>query len=169
MEYLHVYSIGEEIHSAGQSQGHPDPHPANPPRVPVRGFHEPSVCAPGPHRPVPDLHRFRLEQARREFEALGSPPYERRGAVTDEYAWFSALEEEGKYIAQASAALDTDGETDAADRVAALQGIVLEVDEDSLVGHPEDEAVEDDEAEGAEEDDDIEAEVAELLGEDDES
>jgi DNA-directed RNA polymerase subunit beta len=31
------------------------------------------------------------------------------GAVTDEYAWFSALEEEGKYIAQASAALDTDG------------------------------------------------------------
>ena len=119
------------------------------------------------------------------------------------YGYADLLEQTGdadgaeKWFA-AAAALDTDGETDAADRVAALQGIVLEVDEDSLVGHPEDEAVEADEAEGAEEaddsadeeadvadaeaeespeaevdvdveDDDIEAEVAELLGEDDES
>ena len=52
----------------------------------------------------------------------------------------------------AAAALDTDGETDAGDRVAALQGVVLEVDEDALVGDPD---IEEDEG-SADEDDDEE-------------
>ena len=39
--------------------------------------------------------------------------------------WFSA-----------AAALDTDQETDAAERVEALQGVVIEIDEDDLVGGP---------------------------------
>lgn len=107
------------------------------------------------------------------------------------YGYADLLEQTGdaenaeKWFA-AAAALDTDGETDADDRVAALQGIVLEVDEDSLIGHPEDEVVaevsdeadESDEASAeraengdtadideTDEVDDIEAEVAELLGE----
>jgi DNA-directed RNA polymerase subunit beta len=38
-------------------------------------------------------------------------PYRKvaEGKVTDEFSWFSALEEEGKYIAQASASLDENG------------------------------------------------------------
>lgn len=64
------------------------------------------------------------------------------------YGYADLLEKTGdpenaeKWFA-AAAALDTDGETDAADRIAALQGIVLDVDEDALVGHPEDEASDD--------------------------
>ena len=54
----------------------------------------------------------------------------------------------------AAATLDTEGETDADDRVAALQGIVLEVDVDSLVGHPEDEVQETPEPESVTEEDD---------------
>ncbi|MFP5416964.1 MAG: tetratricopeptide repeat protein [Actinomycetes bacterium] len=48
---------------------------------------------------------------------------ERTGDAEGAERWFAA-----------AAALDTDSETDAADRVAALQGVVLEVDEDALVG-----------------------------------
>lgn len=48
---------------------------------------------------------------------------ERTGDAAGAERWFVA-----------AAALDTDGETDAADRVAALQGLVLDVDEESLVG-----------------------------------
>ena len=61
------------------------------------------------------------------------------------YGYADLLEQTGdaataeKWFA-AAAALDTDGETDADDRVAALQGLVLEVDEESLVGEPEPEA-----------------------------
>jgi tetratricopeptide (TPR) repeat protein len=48
---------------------------------------------------------------------------ERSGDVESAERWFAA-----------AAVLDTDGETDATDRVAALQGMVLEIDEDDLVG-----------------------------------
>ncbi|TBT84719.1 tetratricopeptide repeat protein [Propioniciclava sinopodophylli] len=51
---------------------------------------------------------------------------ERTGDAESAEKWFAA-----------AAALDTDGETDADDRVAALRGLVLEVDEDALVGEPE--------------------------------
>ena len=55
------------------------------------------------------------------------------------YGYADVLEQSGDADAAerwfaAVAALDADGETDAADRVALLQGIVLEVDEDALVG-----------------------------------
>ena len=69
----------------------------------------------------------------------------------------------------AAAVLDTDGETDASDRVAALQGIVLEIDEDDLIGDepeatPEDGAASDAEA-GAEEFSEFEAEEKSAAGE----
>ncbi len=99
------------------------------------------------------------------------------------YGYADLLEQTGdtesaeKWFA-AAAALDTEGETDAGDRVAALQGIVLEVDEESLVGDPEDEANEVDEPEDTDQaedtdeeptfEDDVEAEVSELLAEDEE-
>ncbi|MDO5533682.1 MAG: hypothetical protein Q4F65_03390 [Propionibacteriaceae bacterium] len=58
------------------------------------------------------------------------------------YGYADLLEQTGETVQAerwfaAAAALDTDGETDADDRVAALQGLVLEVDEESLVGEPE--------------------------------
>ncbi len=104
------------------------------------------------------------------------------------YGYADLLEKAGdtegaeKWFA-AAAALDTEGETDADDRIAALQGVVLEVDEDALVGDPEDEAqtreVAAEEGEPTDAggpgttdaapslEDDVEAEVAELLEEDD--
>lgn len=48
---------------------------------------------------------------------------EETGAVEDAERWFAA-----------TAAMDVDGETDAAERVEALQGLVIEIDEDDLVG-----------------------------------
>ena len=51
---------------------------------------------------------------------------ERTGDTENAEKWFAA-----------AATLDVDGETDAGDRIAALQGMVLDIDEDSLVGEPE--------------------------------
>ncbi|WP_342373316.1 hypothetical protein PCC79_06295 [Propioniciclava soli] len=58
---------------------------------------------------------------------------EQSGDATGAERWFAA-----------AAALDTEGETDAEDRVARLQGIVLDLDEDALAGDaPEVDAAED--------------------------
>jgi len=132
-----------------------------------------------------------LRLLRHEIEASAGRG-SRAARVRLRYGYADLLEKTGdpenaeKWFA-AAATLDSDGETDAGDRVAALQGIVLEVDEEALVGDPEDEVVEEPAEEtGAEEDDsekegefeedepaapvsfvdDVEAEVAELLGED---
>ncbi|MFV0406074.1 MAG: tetratricopeptide repeat protein [Propioniciclava sp.] len=58
------------------------------------------------------------------------------------YGYADLLEQTGDLEAAerwfaAAAALDTEGETDAADRVARLQGLVLEIDEDALIGDTE--------------------------------
>ena len=88
------------------------------------------------------------------------------------YGYADLLEQTGEAEAAekwfaAAAALDTDGETDADDRVARLQGLVLDVDEDSLVGDPEPEVEQEPEADSeaageiAEDDDtDVADEVA---------
>ena len=88
------------------------------------------------------------------------------------YGYADLLEQTGEAEAAekwfaAAAALDTGGETDADDRVARLQGLVLDVDEDSLVGDPEPEVEQEPEADSeaageiAEDDDtDVADEVA---------
>ncbi len=63
----------------------------------------------------------------------------------------------------AAAALDEDAETDAADRLSALQGLVLEVDEDALVGDEPENAPDTAEADAAEADASVE-DAAEVDG-----
>ncbi len=81
------------------------------------------------------------------------------------YGYADLLEQTGEAEAAekwfaAAAALDTDGETDADDRVARLQGLVLDVDEDSLVGDPEPEVEQGPEAD---------SEAADEIAEDDDT
>ncbi|MFT3877775.1 MAG: hypothetical protein QM708_15340 [Propioniciclava sp.] len=66
----------------------------------------------------------------------------------------------------AAAALDEDGETDAGERVAALQGLVLEVDEDALVG---DDPVIEDESDAAEDEADVAEDEADPADDESES
>ena len=71
---------------------------------------------------------------------------EATGAVLDAERWFAA-----------AAAMDDDGETDAAERVEALQGLVLELDEEALVGQepePQEDAEESEAEETGDDEDD---------------
>ncbi|WP_347349770.1 hypothetical protein, partial [Nigerium sp.] len=89
----------------------------------------------------PRLTRVRLRYAYADLLA-------RNGDDDGAERWFAA-----------AAALDTEGETDAADRVAALQGLVLELDEDEL---------DDDQDQDAESEDEPEPEQSEPEPEEDE-
>lgn len=77
----------------------------------------------------PRLTRVRLRYAYADLLA-------RNGDDDGAERWFAA-----------AAALDTEGETDAADRVAALQGLVLELDEDELDDDQDQDAESEDEPE----------------------
>ena len=82
----------------------------------------------------PRLTRVRLRYAYADLLA-------RNGDDDGAERWFAA-----------AAALDTEGETDAADRVAALQGLVLELDEDELDDDQDQDAESEDEPEPESED-----------------
>jgi tetratricopeptide (TPR) repeat protein len=79
-----------------------------------------------------------LRVLRQELEAGGTRGT-RAARVRLRYGYANVLEltgnaDEAERWFAAAAAMDTENTTDAADRVAALQGLVLEIDEDDLVG-----------------------------------
>ncbi len=111
-----------------------------------------------------------LRVLRQELESGGARGT-RESRIRLRYGYANLLEltgnaDEAERWFAAAAAMDTENTTDAADRVAALQGLVLEVDEDDLVGDERTEQDTDDEddedAESGEDDEDAES------GEDDE-
>ncbi len=102
-----------------------------------------------------------LRLLRTELESAGGRGT-RAARARLRYGYANLLEEAGdtenaeRWFA-AAAALDLDGETDAAERVEALQGLVIDIDEDDLVG---DEPAPADTTEGPSADDDPDDEDA---------
>nr|NLI49963.1 tetratricopeptide repeat protein [Propionibacterium sp.] len=114
-----------------------------------------------------------LRVLRQELEA-GSGKGSRASRIRLRYGYANILEltgqaEEAERWFAAAAAMDTEGLTDAADRVQALQGLVIEVDEDDLVGEePEPDTQSEDEEAPSGDEVDADVEVPEEEPEEDE-
>jgi len=100
-----------------------------------------------------------LRVLRQELESGGGKGA-RESRIRLRYGYANLLEltgqpEDAERWFAAAAVMDTEGLTDAADRVQALQGLVIDVDEDALVG---DEREQDEEAQSGEDVDEVEVE-----------